>query len=179
MGWLVAGAGAIDSNGCYAYAPTTLCCLAGAGAGAGAHSPSNNEPCAHCTVDVEQLCSRGPKEARLSFTANVSTADAHTVATIPPGLFELAKCEQAFFDESPPVWDDGRTGASTGALEVACCGPAAGWGRRFWARDQGDQRWGVLVWDASGREALSGPLALALPAVDGPSFRARRGRRDR
>lgn len=128
---------------------------------------------------TDQLYSRGPKEARLSFTtATVSTAVAHTVATVPPGPLELASA-RASFDGSPPVWDDGRTGASTGGLEVACCGPAAGWGRRFWARDQGDQRWGVLVRDASGREALSGPLALGVPAPDGPSFRARRGRRDR
>lgn len=37
---------------------------------------------------TDQLYSRGPKEARLSFTtATVSTAVAHTVATVPPRAF--------------------------------------------------------------------------------------------
>lgn len=168
-----AGAGAINNNRCCVYPPQYYCrCLLVLGL-----LDLSLSLFLLRTVSAS-FTAMGPKEARLSFTtATVSTAVAHTVATVPPGL--LSWQVQASFDGSRPVWDDGRTGASTGGLEVACCGPAAGWGRRFWARDQGDQRWGVLVRDASGREALSGPLALAVPAPDGPSFRARRGRRDR
>lgn len=180
MGWLVcwsAGAGTIESNGCYVYAPPLLPLLAG-------------YCCSPLSLSLflsllralyngyRAALKQGPERSSAELHGDRIYGCCSHSGNSPPGLFELASASKQASMEVVlvPEWDDGRTdgGPRRGGLEVACCGPAAGWGRRFWARDQGDQRWGVLVLDASGREALSGPLALALPAVDGPSFRARR-----
>lgn len=112
MGWLVcwsAGAGAIDSNGCYVYAPPLLPLLAG-----------------YCCFPLPSLLlsllralyngyraalKQGPERSSAELHSDRIYGCCSHSGNDPPGPFELASASKQASMEVVlvPEWDDGRT----------------------------------------------------------------------